>query len=328
MGDFPSQVNANQAPGIPGDFASANPRHTILAGEGGLVAGSGVIAGVSVPGAVVGRFCWTSYQSVDNDNAPATLNTFGAGLPAGLVSRKQTGLITQYLATAVQYLLSGFQISGWSHVDMWVTNAGSTAAQVGQKVFAVFADGTATFAAAGATPAGASGSASSIAAGTANATASTIIGDVFTAGGTLTGSFYPGAILSGTGVSTGTAIVAQILPLLSGEALNGLGRYTVSIPEQNAASTTITAAYGVLTVGGTVAGSFGSGQTISGSSVVAGTTIFQQLTGTTGGAGTYVVNNNTVVSSTAITSQGSIETKWYAKSAGAVGESIKISPVV
>ena len=34
MNDFPSQVNSIQAPGNPGDFASANPRATVLAGEG------------------------------------------------------------------------------------------------------------------------------------------------------------------------------------------------------------------------------------------------------------------------------------------------------
>ena len=330
MGDFPSQVNSIQAPGIAGDFASANPRKTILAGEGALVAGTGVINGVAVPGAVVGRFCWLSYQSVDNDNAPGTLNTFGVGLPAGLVSRKQVGMITQSLATAVQYLLSGFQILGWNDVDMWVTNAGTTEALVGQKAFAVFADGSATFAAAGATPTGGSGTASSIAAGAAaNITAGTIVGDVFNALGTLTGNFYAGAVLSGTGVATNTSIVSQILPLLAGEALNGIGRYTVSIPEQSVAATTITATYGVLTVGGTVTGgAFGPGQAITGSGVTTTppTVIGQQLTGTPGGAGTYTVNNATVVGSTTLLSQSSIETKWIARSAGAVGEVIKISP--
>jgi len=164
MSDFPSQVFSTQAPGNEGDFASANPRKTILAGEGALISGSGVVNGVPVQGAVVGRFCWLTYQTIDNDNAPGTLNTFGTGLPAGLVSRKQVGLITQYLGTAVTYLQSGFQISGWSDVDLWVRNNGSTAALVGQKAFASFADGSASFAAAASTPSGGSGSASTIAA--------------------------------------------------------------------------------------------------------------------------------------------------------------------
>lgn len=328
MPDFPNQVQSVQAPGVAGDFASANPRKTILAGEGALVSGLGVINGVTVQGAVVGRFCWTTYQTVDNDNAPGTLNTFGVGLPQGLVSRKQVGLITAYLGTAVQYLQTGFQISGWSDVDMWVTNAGAAAAEVGQKAFASYADGSASFAAAGSTPSGGSGSASSIAAETANSLTSTIVGDVFTAIGTLTGNFYPGSILSGTGVASGTQIISQVTPLLAGEALNGLGRYLVNIPEQSVAATTITGTYGLLTVGGTVVNGFGPGQTVSGSGVTSGTVVWEQLTGTAGGAGTYVVSPTQTASSTAISAQSSIETKWYAKSAGAVGELIKISPTI
>lgn len=323
MPDFPNQVNATQAPAVAGDFASANPRKTVLAGEGALISGTGFIAGVSVPGAVVGRWAWLSYSQIDNDNAPAVLNTFGAGIPAGLVSRKQTGLITQYLGTAVQYLLSGFQISAWSDADLWVANAGAAAAQVGQKAFAVFADGTSTFAAAGATPTGGSGSASSVAAATFSVTG-TVIGDILTAASGLTGNIYPGASFSGTNI-TAAKIVSQVLPLLGGEALNGLGRYTVSVPGQNAASTAISGTYGVLTVGGTVVPGFGAGQVITGTGISVTTTVYQQLTGTAGAAGTYVVDVNTVVSSTAITSQSSIETDWYCKSFGAVGELVKIS---
>jgi len=41
-----------------------------------------------------------------------------------------------------------------------------------------------------------------------------------------------------------------------------------------------------------------------------------------------VVSPTQTVGSTAISAQSSIETKWYAKSAGAVGELIKVSPSV
>jgi hypothetical protein len=77
-----------------------------------------------------------------------------------------------------------------------------------------------------------------------------------------------------------------------------------------------------------VVSGFAGGQTISGSGVDTGTKVYQQLTGTTGAAGTYVVDSNTVVSSTAITSQNAIETKWIAKSAGANGEIVKVSNVI
>ncbi len=324
MSDFPNQVNATQTPAVAGDFASANPRKTVLAGEGGLVSGTGVINGVTVQGAVVGRFAWTTYGVTDNDNAPALLNTFGSGTPAGLVSRKQVGLITQYLATSVQYLQSGFQISAWSDVDLWVVNNGSGPSVVNQKAYAVYADGTTQFAAANTTPSGGSGSASSIAASTFSVTGS-IAGDTFTAASGLTGNIYPGAAISGGTIASGTTIVSQLTPLLAGEALNGLGRYTVSIPEQTVASTSVSGTYGTLTVGGTVVSGFGPGQIITGSGVTAGSVITVQLTGTTGGAGTYVVNPSQTVGSEAIASQNSIETKWYAKSVGAVGELVKIS---
>lgn len=328
MNDFPSQVNSVQAPGNAGDFASANPRATVLAGEGALISGAGVVNGAVVQGAVIGRFGWLNYATIDNDNAPGTVNTFGNGLPQGLVARRQVGLITAYLGTAVVYLQSGFQIALYNDVDMWVINNGTTAALVGQKAFANFTDGSVSFAAAGSTPSGASGSASSIAANPAsNVTAGTIVGDLYTAGGVLTGNIYPGSVLSGTNVATGTKVIKQVLPLLAGEAANGLGRYIVSIPEQNVASTTITATYGVLTVGGTVVAGFAPGQTVTGTGISATTTIWQQLTGTTGAAGTYVVDVATVVGSTAITAQASIETKWWCRSAGAIGELVKISSV-
>ena len=55
----------------------------------------------------------------------------------------------------------------------------------------------------------------------------------------------------------------------------------------------------ILTVGGTVTGTFAVGQVISGTGVTSGTRITALGTGT-GGAGTYSVNNSQTVSSTAI----------------------------
>lgn len=318
-GDFPNQVNAMQAPGVEGDFASANPRFTVLAGEGALIAGQGVIDGELVEGIVVGRFGWLSYERVDSDNAPAIIDTFGAGQPAGFVHRQQIGYITPYLATASMIYTKGQAATLFNGGDFWVKNRGATYAQVGMKAFANFADGSVYFAAAGSTPPGGSGDASSIAAATFSATGS-IAGNVLTVTAVGSGVLYAGATFSGSGVASGTKIVEQ----LSGTA-GGVGTYAVSIPDQTVASTALSGTYGVLTVGGTVVAGFGAGQTISGTNVVAGTKVYQQLTGTAGAAGTYVVDNNTVVGSTAITSQASIETKWYCKSGGANAEIVKIS---
>lgn len=325
MGDFPSQVQAYQAPGMPGDFASANPRSTVLAGSGALVAGQGVIDGVLVDGAVVGRFGWLSYQGVDGDGAPAVVDTFGAGMPAGLVHRSQQGLITQYLAVATEYLLKGFQIELFSIVDMWVRNANASAqALPNMKAFARFRDGAVLFAAAGASPSGGSSTAS-IAAATSSVEGS-IVNNTMTVTVVNSGVVRPGTTISGTNVLTGTKIVEQLLPLQDGEALGGVGRYAVDKPNQSVASTTISGTYGIMTAG-TVTGSYNVGEVISGTNVVAGTTITQQITGSPGAAGTYAVSDNTVVGSTTITSADSIETEWYCKSAGLAGEVVKIARI-
>lgn len=321
---FQRQVNTTQAPGLPGDFASANPKKTVLAGEGALVAGHGVIAGVLQQGVVVGRFGWLSYERADSDNAPAVVDNFGTGLPAGLIHRSQEGLITIWLDTATQVLPRGYQVTLFDSVDLWVKNDGAAACTVGMKAFASFADGSISFAAAGSTPGGGSGSASSIAAATFSVVGS-VSGNVMTVTTVNSGSLYAGATISGTNVTSGSKIIEQLTSTEVGGALGGKGTYAVSIPNQSAASTTISGTYGVLTVAGTVTGTFGAGMSISGSGVTAGTKVYQQLTGSTGVAGTYVVDPTQTAGSTAITAQSSIETKWYARSYGAVGEVVKIS---
>lgn len=327
MPAFQTQVGSIQAPAVAGDWASANPRASVLAGEGALISGRGVINGVSVEGAVVGRFGWTSYESVDNDEAPGTVNTYGSGLPAGLVHRNQQALITQWLGSATMVYNRGQQIALFNDVDMWVVNDGSTFAQVNMKAFARFSDGAVIFAAANSTPGGGSGTASTIAAGTFTATGS-INNNILTATAAAgANGIRAGGVISGTNVATGTKIVSQVLPLLPGEALNGIGRYYVSIPEQVVASTAISGTYGILTVGGTVVAGWGAGQVVSGGGTLAGTTIYDQLSGTPGAAGTYVVDLTQTVGSATLTSSSAIETKWYAKSAGAAGELIKVSNI-
>ena len=129
----------------------------------------------------------------------------------------------------------------------------------------------------------------------------------------VTGTIVVGSTLSGTGVPTGQSIVAQ----LTGTA-GGAGTYSVSIPSSTA-STTITGAYGVMTVTAVGSGTLAVGQPITGTNVVAGTYITQLGTGT-GGTGTYFVSSATVVTSTTITAAAGIETKWYVQTSGAAGE--------
>jgi len=317
MNGIQTQVGAAQAPAVAGDWASGNPRSFFDAGPGGLVAG---LAGVTV-----GVFAWTSALRVDGDGAPAVANNFGAGLPTGIVHRQQQGLITTFLADASMVIVPGTQLAICTAGDIWVKNDGSTQALPGQKVYANLTTGKINFAATGAATAGATSSASSIAASTFSVTGS-IAGNVLSVTAVGSGTVVPGGTISGTGIATGTKIVSQLTPLLSGEALGGIGRYAVSIPEQTVASTTVSGTYGTLTVGGTVAGTFAVGQALAATgSVVAGTTITALGTGT-GGAGTYIVDNNTVVASQAINVLAvNIETRWYAVSSGLAGELVKIT---
>lgn len=314
---FQTQVGIMPAPAVEGDFCDSNPRYTYDAGPGGLVSGTASgQAGIS--GLVVGRFGWAT-SPLDGDNAPAVVNNTGSGQVSGFIHREQQGLFTVYLEEVSMAMPGGFPVTLFTGGGFWVVNRGTTEATVGMKAYANFANGAASFAATGSATTAASGSASSIAAATSSVTGS-ISDNLLTVTAVGSGTVYPGTTISGTNVASGTKIVSQA----SGTA-GGVGTYYVSIPDQSvAAGTTISGTYGTLTVGGTVTGAFVVGGTLSGTNVVAGTTLTAFITGT-GGAGTYAVDNNTVVSSTAISQAGNVETKWTAMSAGPVGALIKIS---
>ena len=290
---FQTQVNTSLAHAVEGDFADHNPRATVLAGPGGLIAGPS--------GVTIGRFAWLSSSTIDGDNAPAIANNYGSGAVAGFVGRDYSGLITTYLAEYGMKIQPGYQTTLFSEGSFFVVNAGSTQASKGQKAYADLATGAVTFAATGSAST-ASGSASTIAAGTASVTGS-IADNVLTVTAVSSGTLYVGAVISGTGVATGTQIVSQ-----TSGTTGGIGSYIVSIPNQDVASTTISATYGLLTIGGTVSGTIAVGGLVTGTGVSAGTYITALGTGT-GGAGTYIVNLTQTVSSTAISATTNVETK-------------------
>lgn len=130
---FQAQVNLQPAPAVAGDFASANPRATMLAGPGAIVAGA---AGVNT-----GVFAW-----VINGVALSS----GTGVPSGLVRRDNAALITAFLAESGTNIPQGMGVTIYTQGDFWV-QATVAAATVGQKVFAKLSDGTVQTAAAGAT---------------------------------------------------------------------------------------------------------------------------------------------------------------------------------
>jgi len=311
-GNFQKQVNSQPAPAVEGDFCSTNPRWSVNAGPGGLVAGSSLI---------VGRAAWVT-PPLDGDGFPAVANSFGSGNITGILHREQQALFTQYLQEVSMQVPAGFNITLMASADLWVKNSGSSVAQVGQKAYAAFADGTWSFAATGTPGAGAT-STGTISAQTGSWTGS-IAGDVMTVTGSVTGLVVPGGILSGTGVVTGTQVLSQI----SGTP-NGAGTYYVSA-SQTVASTTISETYGLFTsVSGLSGGSYAVGDVLAGSGgggVTAGTKITGFGTGT-GGLGTYYVQTTQTVTSSSITSVLNVETPWIAMSSGANGELVKISRI-
>ncbi len=310
MTGFQSAVNVMPAPATAGDFASANPRAVMLAGSGELKAASG--------GVTIGNFAW-----VDQETGLVSNN--GTGVPDGFVANEMQAQITQWLGSNTMLIPSGMPVTLFKAGDFWASP--STQTIPGQKVFANYATGAISTGTAGSPPQGASVTAAIAAAAATSVTGS--IAPSNTPDGrygvtTLTvtavgsGTLVNGATISGSGVVTGTTIVSQI----SGTA-GGVGTYEVSIP-QVVASTTITAAYGVLTVSAVGSGALGVGDVLSGSGVTAGTFITQLGTGA-GGTGTYYVNASQTVASETITATNAVETNFYVHSFCAAGELCKIS---
>lgn len=141
MSSMQALVNVQQAPAVAGDWASTNPRTMYVAGPGGLVAGAS--------GVYVARWAWVSSSPVDWDGAPQKANSTGSGVPDGFVHREQQALITTYLSESGMLVPQGFGVTLARGGDLWVANGGSGAVTVGMKAYAMTADGTTQFAAAG-----------------------------------------------------------------------------------------------------------------------------------------------------------------------------------
>ena len=118
MTGFQTQVNLTPAPAVAGDFASANPRASVLAGPGGLVAGVG--------GVTVGKFAWVQPDGV-------TVESYGTGtaVPNGFVHRDQQALIQNYLQQSSMNIPVGFPVTLMRQGDFWAVNNGSSASTIG-----------------------------------------------------------------------------------------------------------------------------------------------------------------------------------------------------
>lgn len=139
MAGFQKTVNTDLPVAMEGDFASANPRSTVLAGPNALVAGAA--------GVIVGRFA-----RARNDNGVVLNGANGVAETIGFVGRNQFALITAWLAENGMTVQGGTAITLHRSGDFWCRFA--LVATKGQKVFTSDTDGSARGGAAGATIAG------------------------------------------------------------------------------------------------------------------------------------------------------------------------------
>jgi hypothetical protein len=303
---FQTAVNLQPAPGIAGDFASANVRMSVVppGGQGALVAGPG--------GVTVGRFAWF-------DTATGSkVTNHGSGVPNGFMARPDAlAVITTWLNETTMLVPQGLGVTLYSDGDFWVVNSGTNMVIPNLRAYANNANGLVSFGVTGSPPTGASVTAD-VAASTGSFTGS-IVDNLLTITAVGSGVAVVGGTLSGTNVVSGTMITDQ----LTGTA-GGVGTYRVNIPGQAATSTTISETYGTMTVASVGSGALAVGDAISGTNVVAGTYISALGTGT-GGTGTYIVSNNAVVGSTTITVAGGTETKWRSAGFAAPGELVRMT---
>lgn len=298
---FQTRVNAFNPIAVEGDFASANPRATILAGEGALVAGPN--------GVIVGRFAWVSA-----DGRTVTSYAEGSVLQPGFVHRNQQALIEAYLQEFSMQVPQGFPVTLHSAGDFFAKVNGQAAVN-GSTVYARYSDGAIFI---GAAPSGATATGSIGATFTASAGSGSAANQLTTSA--VTGLISVGDTISGTGVPAGTTILSQ-----TSGTTGGAGVYVTSV-NTTAAAATVTS-FGVVLDVTAVTGTLAVGDAITGTGVPSGATLASQVSGAVGGVGIYTLNipATAYAASTALTVVAGILTKFVAKSVAAVGELVKIS---
>lgn len=139
---FQRTVNRFPALGVPGDFASVNPLHTMLhGGAGAHVAGPN--------GVTIGQFAWVDATDTfihNVNNGVAGYLAYTAGLPVGFVHRIdnlgaiQVPLLGGVYAETNNIVPGGYEMAISDGGDFWAA-APATGATMGQKVFMATATG-------------------------------------------------------------------------------------------------------------------------------------------------------------------------------------------
>lgn len=295
---FQNKVNAKAAPAVEGDFASTNPRASVLATGGNLVA--------PATGLRVGRFAFV------NPADQSVHQGYSSGYQIGFFGRNAQALITAFLGAATMLVPSGFMVTLFNGGDFWARfGDGATAGQT------VYADettgevqsgsGTTSFTGA----IGFTGTASLIAAAS-SLTVATIT----------SGKIVLGDAVTGTGITAGTVIDA----LISGVANTVGAVYHLSVAPSDEAAEAVTTTSNTLNVTAITAGSINIGDVISGTNITAGTTITGFGTGV-GGVGTYTTSGAPVhtASETITVPAGNVATNFVVRTNCAAGELAIIS---
>jgi hypothetical protein len=285
---FQSFVNNELPIGVPGDFASVNPHASVNGGQGQFVAAPG---GVNV--AVFGWFD----PSTGLGHNYYTPNSF-----LGFVHRENNGLITQFLGIATMQVVPGNIVTGQEAGEFLGIFAAGCSAK--QKVYCDPVTGALSAAATGGSITGGNTGASvansvltttdADATGTAAA-----VGMIAYNGGLPPGTYIASA--AGTGSGTHLWNLANVdgtaIPNIAGPvtiSLRGIIETNYTTMEAVAANATsdtaALAVTGILTIGGTITGTWEAGQFVSGAGIPGSANMlinYQLPGGTPGGAGTY-----------------------------------------
>lgn len=291
---FQTKVNSAVALGVEGDFATTNPRASVIAVGNQLVA--------PVGGIKVGNFGFVN-------PADGTVHTaYTSGYQVGYLGRNAQALITAFLGEATLVVPAGFMLTLFDQGDFLMRFLGGATA--GQNVYADETDGSPISAA--------------TAPGAVSATAifgTTADGHGSATGGVLTisaapgsGAYFPGDVITGTAVPAGTTIVSQ----LTG-TIGVAGTYQLApingVPVAFAAATNLN----VVTTQGVDVTAIGSGTLAPGDVLVSGGVVYAkvaaQLSGSAGSTGLYSIDRSVAAkASGAVTVAGGIATGYKVRS--------------
>jgi hypothetical protein len=302
---FQSFVNNELPIAVPGDFASANPRATVVGGPGAYVAPQA--------GTNVGAFAW-----FDPSTGIAS-NYYKPNAFLAFVHRQNNALITTFLGIASTQVVPGNPVAdGFVQGDFYA--AFQSGASTGQSVYANPVTGAAT-AGSGASVTG-SATATTVTSGVLTATTADETGTAPAVGAVVTGGTLPEGTYIASSAGTGSGTTLWNLANANGTVIPDQGSFTATftgvqltnyivaepVAVDAVGTTSSIAATGILTLGALSSGKFVAGQFISDTGnaqipVSANAQILYQISGTAGGGAgaTFQTNYNAVVTSTTIT---------------------------